>query len=1127
MWIIDITSQLNLTMKNYYCFNPSIIHYKDNIYIVVYRIAHYDIPMEYHPWKIWDSGYKFFDNPKNVIQNKYRNELGNEHTVLISGKNQITKTAEHDSTGLAFFSFNGNRFDLITNINNIFGNEMNQDARIIKIGDDFYVTYNVFERYDKTCVRMRYRKLKITGTNIKLSAEYPMFSPRYKDIDKNCVFDLNKNILYEIGRTFDIIIDGKMIRKKVPELAKLIDYYGDSNIFVSIGSPPVKFGDCMLATGHIKITYKSLMNKHPVDKFLKTINFADIHKHGKYIYFIFIYVFDKNYNIVKISEPFIPTLRMNHLPYLLAFPTGLCWLNGKICISYGEGDIKCKFLVLNNTELCNLLGKKMSMGFYFLTNHYNILHYGYFNNLNCGDDAFRLVFKYLQQQYYPHFSIDFSSQYDCKYDLCIVGGGDVVNNYFINPILKKLPAGTTHVPNLIAAGVGIPYTSGEQYLKLFDNIILRNPRDYSRLKNSHKKISYYPDMTFLLKKIIKTPCYIRTGRKIGLCLTRTYHNPKYPNLYNAFVTEIVKFIRLMIADRYSIHLIPFCINHKKEGTNENDLLLYADILKHFKSTSSVVLEFDNSYNRETYVEKTFNKIAEMDFNVCTRFHSHIFSTIHKIPFVSLTCGRKCIEYMRDIESTDNMYEIRTNEIDLPVDFNGSKFYGFLKTKILDKENIRARLTHRMEIYDALMINFEKKWKKMIYWYLYGTETVQLFPNISKKYDNFFDKSIDSCSPPTALPVGTRLPMKGGSGNNPDLPILPNLPMVGGTGNKSSGPDSKPNTTKSIVVNNKSNNVIYVDKTTRSKEKYFDIELNAGSNIESNIGSNTSYQQNLKMNSSHNISQPLYIQQPIETQQSMVIKQTQPVVMQQTQPVVIKQSQPVVVQQVQPIAVQQIQPTYIQQTQPVTVQQVQPTVVQQIQPTYVQQPQPVVVQQTQPVVVQQTQPIYVQRTQPSYDQQTQPVAVQQTQPTYVQQYQPTYIQQSQPTYVQQPQPAYVQQPQPTYVQQPQSIYVQQSEQPIYVQQSEQPIYTQQSNQLNNPVMLRYYDNDNYTNSRFYYENAGDNLLSDPVDNYEPYKMTGGTGPYIQPDIIPCDYPLTCPVDFTLDTTSPKTSYPDIL
>ena len=76
MWIQDLTKLLNTGALNYYTFNPSILFLKDDLYLIAYRIASYDLPMAQHCWKVWNSSYKLFKDPKTASTTKYREFLG-------------------------------------------------------------------------------------------------------------------------------------------------------------------------------------------------------------------------------------------------------------------------------------------------------------------------------------------------------------------------------------------------------------------------------------------------------------------------------------------------------------------------------------------------------------------------------------------------------------------------------------------------------------------------------------------------------------------------------------------------------------------------------------------------------------------------------------------------------------------------------------------------------------------------------------------------------------------------------------------------------------------------------------------------------------------------------------------
>jgi len=713
MDIIDITDIILSKIKketNLYCFNPSITHYKNDIYLIVYRITKYDVQMELHPWKIWDNGYKYFIDPRKVIDNKYRSQYGNSILVDLNDNDlclSIPDISEYDSTGLSIVSFNGIEVNMIKNYYCIFGNEMNQDSRIAKYDNQFVITYNVFESEPKR-ISLRYRLLDISPDlcTLNMSEEKYMFDHLYRNVEKNCTF-MNKNdILYGIESDFKVvrIINNEqiIISKTVQPFANLINHYGKDNICISLGTPSIPYKGLFLSVGHIKIQYKKLFDIEPANIFLSKINFDSIHKHGRYIYFMFLFTFDADYNVINISRPFIPSIKMNHMPYLLVYPAGLTFVNDKIAISYGEGDCRCKILLLEQKLVNKLLSDKFDYGFYFLSNMVSIQHFGYFGNGNTGDDAFIKVFEYLRKKYYPYAECKYSGKFEESHDLNIIGGGDIINEYFMGQIKNA---------SVIAVGVGIPYPSNIHYLQKCDSVILRNINDAKKLG-----YTYYPDLTFLLPKIFQKFVFRQPTKiinNIGFCLTRTYYHSSYPELYDNYVNEIVKLIDKLINGGYNIHLIPFCFN--QNNRNECDLILMNDIKKYFPENKHVVVCFENRTidNFPNNVEEILYKISEMDFVVCTRFHSHIFCTIARVPFVSLTCGRKCIEYMRDAGLSEHVYKLKTNHMDIPIKFSSAMFHIFLMENMYYASLIRSKINSIMQTHEVRMNDFENYWVQLI------------------------------------------------------------------------------------------------------------------------------------------------------------------------------------------------------------------------------------------------------------------------------------------------------------------------------------------------------------------------------------------------------------------------------
>jgi predicted GH43/DUF377 family glycosyl hydrolase len=732
MHIYDLTKLLKFDAQNYYCFNNSIQHYKDNIFIMTYRVIKYNVEDDniYHPWKIWSNGYEIFKKEKSKLMElnehlnvntklyslaKYRNNLGGDMFIGMKHKYDLIDEDlyEYDSTGLAILQFKNNTWSLIYNINNIFAFEMNQDARIYKIDNEFYITYNMFMNIgDIYHVKMAQRKLDINVESkyIYIYPEVDMLQGiNYKNVEKNCILNLNKDVLYNINGTFEYIINNELIIKDIEPIQKMIKLYGSNNIIFSLGTPVIKYGNNNLSVGHVKIDHNKKYSWTPFEEFYNNIDFTDINKHGKYIYFMFLFEFDNDYNILRISDCFIPTQDNCHFPYYLVFPTGLQEWSDNIMISYGEGDVKSKVVIFSKDEIEKLFsnyGNFLLLDNTFFTNK-TMLHLGYFGKYNCGDDAFVSVFKWLNKTYYPNYNIEFSEYIKSykKYDTITLGGGDVINDYFMD----KIPVDTVH-----GVGVGIPYKNMADKISKFKTCIIRNNTDLTELKQMFpdKLIEHYPDLVFLFSKmytdLTKT---INNKIKIGLCLTRTFYKKGYEKDYIQFVLGIVNIINYLVGLDYQVYLIPFCIN--LENSKENDTLLNTHIMNLIDSDNVINIYDLPDYDRNNYVEHTFRFLNNMDFNICSRFHAHIFSTILKVPFISLTCSRKCSQYMKENNLSEHLIPLETNEIDLPINFNSNKIIPLIEQQIKNRDTMKEKLIITMDNMNIKMNEFIEYYMKTI------------------------------------------------------------------------------------------------------------------------------------------------------------------------------------------------------------------------------------------------------------------------------------------------------------------------------------------------------------------------------------------------------------------------------
>lgn len=342
MYIYDITETLNFdNNKLYYKFNNGISHFKDDIYLMTYRLIYNE--KNYHPWKLW------FDYTPSLF-NKSREILSEDYEIDLNFIIKDNELPIYDSTGLIIMKIiNPSKYKIIYNIPFLFRNHWNHDTRIININNRIFLTYNSFIKKERLSCAMIQSEIKIDleNKNIKVLNEKFMNDLLVSNIiEKNWIL-LEDCIEYSINGTHQIIKDNKFIIKPIETIMKLKQKY-NNQIYFSLSTPIIN----NIGIGHCKINYKHEYNDD--DKFnnFKEKHFKNKILHGHLLYFFFFYKFDENYNITHMSNALMPYDKH----YLLAFPIGFTKYKHDIfIISYGEGDAKCKLMYLHINEIMDKL----------------------------------------------------------------------------------------------------------------------------------------------------------------------------------------------------------------------------------------------------------------------------------------------------------------------------------------------------------------------------------------------------------------------------------------------------------------------------------------------------------------------------------------------------------------------------------------------------------------------------------------------------------------------------------------------------------------------------------------------------------------------------------------------------
>ena len=376
MDIINLTK--DLTTKNRVVFNPGLTHYKQDLYILSYRIykdMKYLNIKEYptwkekgHPWKSnWQGinkvGISIVKLPKNNIK-KYKIihnqvlDIEEKPANIISGPEdmRLFKDSNNDIYGL-FNMANSESLNF-------------QKSKINRIKGDTRTMYTVKIIINPKTFYIKSSNLKPLCLNHSTGIEknWSPFVIKNKDYVTN--FDFNKSSIHHIYTVKNYssgICKNNFIKNNVNFFEEIKKKF--PTIRFSGGSQSISYNQTqMISIGHIVITIQKQNGSGVSKKKLKVYQSKPKKKikikEIKY-YYMFFYTFSKNkpFNIKRISNPFQPYTKEN---YGIFFPTGIVKKGSRFYISYGESDNYVKIFDIKKKDIEKMLKniKKISLDEY-------------------------------------------------------------------------------------------------------------------------------------------------------------------------------------------------------------------------------------------------------------------------------------------------------------------------------------------------------------------------------------------------------------------------------------------------------------------------------------------------------------------------------------------------------------------------------------------------------------------------------------------------------------------------------------------------------------------------------------------------------------------------------------------
>jgi polysaccharide pyruvyl transferase WcaK-like protein len=287
---------------------------------------------------------------------------------------------------------------------------------------------------------------------------------------------------------------------------------------------------------------------------------------------------------------------------------------------------------------------------YIKMNEENVLVLGFYNRKNTGDDAYTIALPLIfnEAKRITFVSMDDALEIPADVDVVVCGGGDIINDYFMNKAQNLLK---TFKGRVYAVSVGIPFADSTKYLHLFDHVFVRSTTDYElAIKEiGIKNVTYCPDAAVSIpvrKKVISTN---ESVIRIGVCLAQPafYNNPKKSTLTNSFINAIIN-LRDTLHMNIELHMVAF---NYSDNNRESDHIINDFIAKLLRPYGIICIVYDSISSPVEMLDLFSDKI---DVAICMRYHSVVFSLLTNTPFIALYSSSKVDNLIKDCKYDNNL-----------------------------------------------------------------------------------------------------------------------------------------------------------------------------------------------------------------------------------------------------------------------------------------------------------------------------------------------------------------------------------------------------------------------------------------------------------------------------------------
>lgn len=334
---------------------------------------------------------------------------------------------------------------------------------------------------------------------------------------------------------------------------------------------------------------------------------------------------------------------------------------------------------------------------------------GFFFRNNAGDDAFHYIYNdiFPKSPLIAYINPDDIDDIPTHVERIIMGGGDVINHYFLQRMEKIIFKSNFKGPVYgMSLGVPWPKVIEDGLIDRFTQLSVRHVEDMHRCKGrlGNDFVFYHHDLAhYLALKFSGNPSTKKSGNifRIGVYLAQPYvnDNEHVINDIAYCIEQLPELLRSLdaISDhhRVEIHLIPF--NTFVTNDKESDITIN-DNLKEKIHVNAKIINHTDTLN----IADLWSLCGHMDFAVCQRYHAHLFSVMQNVPCVSLGVTAKVQKQLVDWGIPWCRCRIEMDERRRPLSIH----YQYFKVTAETVWSNRASQNYRI---DTVKDSFVKSW----------------------------------------------------------------------------------------------------------------------------------------------------------------------------------------------------------------------------------------------------------------------------------------------------------------------------------------------------------------------------------------------------------------------------------